>query len=292
MKSGPAYIPMEKYSPAKKHLGQHFLYDKRILAKIVKACDLVQDEKILEVGPGRGHLTGFLAQTGADITAVEIDTDLYNGPLQKFHTTANVNVLFGDVRDIELEDFFPGPFRYKFVANLPYNSATNILRYVICRKVRPSKAVVMLQKEVAQNIVAKTGKMGILATLFQTFGTAKLLFTVPPSSFRPKPKVTSAVISLDCFKEALISMDMMDDYFKFIIAGFSTPRKQLHNSLSNGLKTSATFAKEILTNCGVVHTRRPSSLEVSEWISIFNYLKTCGSDDIKCFFSSAQNDNP
>ena len=102
MKSGPSYIPMEKYSPAKKHLGQHFLYDKRVLAKIVKACDLVQDEKILEVGPGRGHLTDFLAQTGADITAVEIDTDLYNGPLKKFLTVTNVNVLFGDVRDIEL----------------------------------------------------------------------------------------------------------------------------------------------------------------------------------------------
>ena len=130
---------MEKYSPAKKHLGQHFLYDKRILAKIVKACDLVQDEKVLEVGPGRGHLTDFLAETGADITAVEIDTDLYNGPLQKFHTSTNVNVLFGDVRDIELEDFFPVPFRYKFVANLPYNSDTNILRLSLIHISEPTR---------------------------------------------------------------------------------------------------------------------------------------------------------
>ena len=281
---------MEKASIAKKHLGQHFLYDQRVLRRIVNACDLNQQDSVLEVGPGRGHLTGFLAETGANVTAVEIDPDLFNGPLQGFNAYPNVDVRLGDVRDMELGQLFQSPFSYKFVANLPYNSGTNILRYVICRRIRPSRAVVMLQKEVAQNIISGSGRRGILAVLFQTFATGRLLFTVPPSAFRPKPKVTSAVISLDCLREDLIPEDMLENYFKVIIAGFSTPRKQLHNSLSNGLHTDSSLVVDILEDCQIDHTRRPSSLEVSEWITIFNYLTQCALKDINLFFSDEPND--
>ncbi len=283
---------MEKASIAKKHLGQHFLYDQRVLRRIVKACDLNRQDSVLEVGPGRGHLTGFLAETGANVTAVEIDPDLFNGPLQGFKTSPNVDVRLGDVRDMDLGQLFKSPFSYKFVANLPYNSGTNILRYVICRRNRPSKAVVMLQKEVAQNIISGPGKRGISGVLFQTFATGKLLFTVPPSAFRPKPKVTSAAIALDCLREDLIPEDMLESYFKVIIAGFSTPRKQLHNSLSNGLNADTSLVLEILDGCQIDHTRRPSSLEVSEWIRIFKYLTQSDVKDINLFFSAGRNDQP
>ena len=283
---------MSKSPVAKKHLGQHFLYDQRVLKKIVRACALTNRDRVLEVGPGRGHLTKLLAESGANVTAVEIDPDLYNGPLKVFETIENVDVLLGDVRDVNLEEVFKSAFSYKFVANLPYNSATNILRYVICRKIRPSKIVVMLQKEVAQNIVSVSGKRGILSVLVQTFAKGKLLFTVPPSAFRPRPKVTSAVISLDCLKQDLLSEELVEDYFRVIIAGFSAPRKQLHNSLGNGLNIESPLAIEILRLCQIDHTRRPSTLEISEWLTIFDFLRKSQSEAIRPFFPGAYSDAP
>ena len=97
---------MAKFSPAKKSLGQHFLYDQRVLNKIVRACELTGEERVLEVGPGRGHLTKLLAESGAHVTAVEVDPDLYNGPLKIFESIKNVDVLLGDARAIDLDYIF------------------------------------------------------------------------------------------------------------------------------------------------------------------------------------------
>jgi len=264
------------FNPAKKSLGQHFLKDATILTKIIDVADLSETDQVLEIGPGRGALTKRLLQKSARVTAIELDKDLIDGPLNELFGDPNFQLIEGDAREVNIEEVFSESPRFKLVANLPYNAGTNILRKLLFSKMSPTFTVVMLQREVARNITADSGHLNILGVLFQTYYTTRYHFNVQPRSFSPQPKVVSGVISLKRNCTPLLPPSSAGDFFKFLTTGFSAPRKQLHNSLSLGLGISIQRVKDICYQLDLDTELRPSYIEVNEWVSLYEAFSESG----------------
>ena len=264
---------MSKYPRPKKRYGQNFLHDKRIIYRIVNAANVSPQDSVLEIGPGRGHLTEALASKGANVVAIEADKDLTDGPLRRFDNMERVRIIQADAAEFPIEEIYAIPRSYKLVANLPFNVGSHILRNLICSENRPSVAVVMLQKEVAKNVAATSGRMGLLSVIIQTYSKAKVVFSVPASAFTPTPKVSASVLLLETYREPLIKTHEYLEFFKFAAAGFASPRKQIHNSFATGLSVSLATSKNLLTNCGIDYSRRPGTLSVPEWIELFNHYR-------------------
>ena len=163
---------------------------------------------------------------------------------------------------------FEGGNAYRVVANLPYYAGTPIVRSFLERERRPASMTVMLQREVARDMCAKPGKMSLLSLAVQIYAEPRSLFTVPPSAFRPPPKVHSTVIQLMPFDEPLVSDADVLDLFKLARSAFVGRRKQLHNSLSNGLAMPTDEIKEMTSRAGVDSERRPATLGIDEWLSL------------------------
>ena len=256
-------------NPAKKSLGQHFLHDGTVLRKIVAAAKVNENDHILEIGPGKGHLTKRLLLEGCFVTAIELDHDLIIGPLKDIASNPKLEIVEGDARKVDLRNFIASTTRYKLVANLPYNAGTNILRNILLSDLPPQLSVVMLQKEVARNITATQGKSNILSSFFQAYYHTNFHFNVQPRSFSPQPKVVSGVISLERKESPLLPKCLQHDYFMFLTCGFAAPRKQLHNSLSQGLRISIPEVKDVSSQLGLNSELRPAALSVEEWVAVF-----------------------
>ena len=270
---GGGFQDMSKYPRPKKRYGQNFLHDKRIINRIVNAANISPRDSVLEVGPGRGHLTDVLVSRGANVVAIETDRDLIDGPLRRFDNMKHVEIIQADATEFPIGQIYTNPRSYKLVANLPFNVGSNILRSLICSENRPSVAVVMLQKEVAGNVAAASGRMGLLSVIIQTYSKAKVVFSVPASAFTPTPKVSASVLLLETYREPLIKVQEYREFFEFVAAGFSSPRKQIHNSFAIGLSVSMATSKTLLNDCDIDYSRRPGTLSVQEWIDLFNYFK-------------------
>ena len=254
---------------AKKSLGQHFLHDGNVLRKIVNAAKVDENDHILEIGPGKGHLTKKLLLKGCSVTAIELDHDLVIGPLTDIASNPKLEIVEGDARTVDLKNYIANTTQFKLVANLPYNAGTNILRSMLLSDVPPQLSVVMLQKEVARNITATRGKSNILSSFFQAYYHTNFHFNVQPRSFTPQPKVMSGVISLERKESPLLPKCLHHDYFLFLTCGFAAPRKQLHNSLSQGLKISIPEVKDVSSQLGLNSELRPAALSVEEWVAVF-----------------------
>ena len=265
-------IFMNKHHPTKA-LGQHFLHDVAIVRRIVKSAKFNPGERVLEIGPGKGHLTQGLLDSGAIVKAVEIDKRLVDGPLKKFMEVPDVTVIHEDASKRCGFDFYREDENYGLIANLPYNVGTKILRNFLSGPNPPVYSVVMLQREVARNIVPLEGKATILSSFLGAFVSGKFLFTVKPHSFRPKPKVTSAVIRLNKLEEPFVLFEESEFYFQFVAAVFRSPRKQIHNSLSMGLEIDSTATRELLDKNGIEPMRRPGTLSLLEFQSLFEGAK-------------------
>lgn len=258
------------FNPAKKSLGQHFLKDVTILNRIIDVADIKDTDHVLEIGPGKGALTKRLLEKSLDVTAIELDKDLIAGPLNTLTENPNFNLIEGDAREVNLEDIFSDSVHFKVVANLPYNAGTNILRRLLFSNMYPTCTVVMLQKEVARNITADSGRLSILGVLFQSFYKTRYHFNVQPRSFSPQPKVVSGVISLKRRCIPYLPDTSAEFFFEFLTNGFTAPRKQLHNSLSQGLGISIQKVKHICYQLDLDTELRPASIKVKEWVSLFH----------------------
>lgn len=254
-------------SRAKKRFGQHFLSDANILRRIVDAAELLPGETVLEIGPGRGALTAEIARRGHRVVAVEIDRDLTGGLGARFAGEPNVAIVEGDVLAFAPEDLLrrggAAP-PYAVVANLPYNIAAAVLRRLLEAEVPPRRMVAMVQREVADAIVARPGDMSLLSVAVQAYGEARIVLRVPPGAFAPPPKVQSAVVRIDVASVARVSVPL-DRFFSIVRAGFGNTRKQLRNSLAIGLAIPPAAAEEMLERAGIDPTRRAQTLTVEEW---------------------------
>ena len=251
---------------AKKSLGQNFLINPGVLDKIVKAAELDKDDTVIEIGPGTGVLTEKLVEkvrsTGSGqagrVIAIEKDARLIAQLKEKFKNT-NVDIVEGDILKID-----PTPLLrycatgYKLIGNIPYYITSHLLKTVFEKWPAPKLIVLMVQKEVAQRIMAKPPHMNLLALSVQFFAKPKIISYVSLGSFRPTPKVNSAIIKLTPIRSDL---ELADRFFKLIKTAFAGKRKQLKN----------TVGKEILENTGIRPELRPEELSLEDWLRIVNF---------------------
>ena len=266
--------PSVRSSRPRKSLGQHFLHDSRVVQRIVDAAELNADDTLIEIGPGRGALTRRLVRMAGRVIAVELDPDLSEELPHRLDHPSNLECVMGDAREIELYSLVAATFgdaapRYKVVGNLPYYAASPIIRRTLESKAPPALALFMVQKEVAESMTAKPGSMGLLSVATQFYAEARTVCTVPPSAFRPVPKVRSAVVRLDIRGAPAISVESREEFFKVVRAGFSAPRKQLHNSISHGLGIKSSLGSAILERAAIDGRRRPATLDLAEWGDLY-----------------------
>lgn len=261
---------------ASKGLGQHFLVDADVLQKIVAAAELERNDTVLEVGPGLGILTAELTQKAGRVIAVEIDSKLASILTGSMSGISNLNVVNADILDLEPGDIEGISRGYKVVANLPYYVASHILRRFLEASVKPHLMVVMVQKEVGESITAVPGNMSLLSVSVQVYGKASIVDYVPAAYFHPRPRVDSAIVRIDVYPEPAINTEDIDGFFNVVKAGFATPRKQLRNSLSLGLQLTTAETGEILEQAGISPQRRPQTLSLQEWASVYREASARG----------------
>ena len=269
-------------SRPRKSLGQHFLHDSRVVQRIVDAAELSADDTVVEIGPGRGVLTRRLVQLSGRVIAVELDAQLCHELPARLDYPDNLQCVNADAREVELPTLakIPSPSGggsgwgcspsvYKVVGNLPYYAANPIIRRTLESGAPPSLALFMVQREVAESMTASPGGMSLLSVATQFYAKARMVCSVPPSAFRPAPKVRSAVVRLDIRREPAVSVDSREGFFEVVRAGFSAPRKQLHNSLSHGLGIKTSLGSAVLERAGIDGRRRPATLHLQEWGDIY-----------------------
>ena len=266
---------------AKKSMGQHFLTDRKVLTKIADAAGLGPDDLVVEVGPGLGTLTKVLAGRAGRVIAVELDSALVSFLRQELSQLSNVAIVRGNILDLEPDELLAryqtaqstdggSPAKYKVVANLPYYIAAPVIRHFLEASHKPDIMVVMVQKEVGESIVAKPGAMGLLSLGVQVYGKPSIVAKVPASGFYPQPKVDSVVVAISVYREPVTAEP--ERFFSTARAGFSAPRKQLHNALSHSLGLPSSQVKEALERVGVDGRRRAGTLTLEEWDSLWRVL--------------------
>ncbi len=253
----------------RKSLGQHFLHDSRVIARIVDALELTDADVVVEIGPGRGVLTRRLLERADRVVAVELDTALSAELAQRLDFPANLSCVEADGRIADYPVLAAPSPNYKVAGNLPYYAANPIVRRVLESNPAPRSAVVMVQKEVADGMTAAPGKMGLLSVATQFYAEARLVCNVPPRAFRPEPKVTSAVVRLELRANPLMAVNDVGEFFALVRAGFSAPRKQLRNSLSHGLGVPGSEGGSILEHAGIDGRRRAETLNLDEWGGLY-----------------------
>lgn len=260
---------------ADKSLGQNFLQDPSALEKIVRAAEIQEDDCVLEIGPGLGSLTRYLAVSSRIVAAVELDPDLLT-PLQAVLAPyPNVRVVHGDILDLAIADLVDQP-GYIVAANIPYNITSAIIRHLLESDPKPRRIVLTIQKEVAERICAAPGDLSLLALSVQVYGKPSIAARIPAGSFHPVPNVDSAVLRIDIHPQPLIPEKMLPVFFKLIKAGFSQKRKTLRNSLSSGLHIKPADAEALLQSAGIDPMRRAETLSIEEWKVVSGKWKVGG----------------
>ena len=245
----------------KKLLGQHWLKDPEILADIAEAAELTGDDVVLEIGPGLGTLTSRLLARANSVTAVEFDADLARKLPGQF-PGKKLAVVNQDILQFDLNQL---PKNYKVVANVPYYITSKIVEKLMTAGNKPSIAVLLVQKEVAERIAAEAGNMSILSVSVQIFAEAELDIEVPRQFFTPPPKVDSQVVILRTRNNPLIAPEDQKDFFRIVKAGFSAKRKKLRSSLSGGLGIDKSAVEELLKNAGISPDARAEDLAIEDW---------------------------
>ena len=256
---------------ARKGLGQHFLVDQEVLKAIVSAAEVTPDDIIVEVGPGLGILTRELAQRAGRVIAIELDDKLAALLKRTLASFNNVTIINEDVLKIEPKDLLKEQ-DYKVVANLPYYITSPVLRHFLEARAKPQTMIVMVQKEVAEAIAAKPGDMSLLSVSVQFYAKPEIIRSVPAKSFYPAPEVDSAILRLDLYSQPAVAVDE-GGFFNLVRAGFAAPRKQLVNSLAQGLGRAKTEVLPLLEEAGIASQRRAETLSLEEWARLWRLFE-------------------
>lgn len=251
-----------------KSLGQHWLRDRDTLSHIADCAELDSNDTVLEIGPGLGTLTSELLRRSKKVVAVEFDSELARKLPAQFPGT-NLEVIQSDILRFDLSVM---PAGYKVVANVPYYITSKIVHMLMTDANRPSVAVLLVQKEVAERLAAKPGDMSILAVSAQVFADVTLGDKVPAVLFTPPPKVDSQVVILKT-RQSPFFVDINEtDFFRIVKAGFSAKRKKLRSSLSGGLKLPKPTIETILDKAGISPDVRAETLSLDDWARLTRVL--------------------
>ena len=269
----------------KKSFGQNFLTDTNILQKIVDTAEIDKNVNVIEIGPGIGALTEFLAENAAEVMAFEIDDRLVPILEDTLRDHENVNVINEDVLKADLQtrvkEFKNPELPIKVVANLPYYITTPILMHLIESKIPFAEFVVMMQKEVADRISAEpnTQAYGSLSIAVQYYLTAKVAFVVPRTVFVPAPNVDSAILKMTRRKQPLVEVKDEDFFFRVSKASFVHRRKTLWNNLTSHFGKSEEVKNKLeqaLENAAIKPSIRGEALSISDFARLSDALREAG----------------
>lgn len=255
-------------------LGQRFLVDRGVLRAIVEAAELSASDEVLEVGPGPGVLTAELAARAGSVTAVEVDERMVAVLRDTLGARDNVRIVRADALEVDLFALGARP-PTRIVANLPYQITTPLLERFIGDDRRPPLVVVLVQEEVARRIVATPAsakERGFLSVFVQSFATAKIVRRVPPSAFRPAPKVSSAVVALHTRERPAFAPLEREAFLRLVSDVFRHRRKQLRGALGHEAGITPERAVEALRAVGIAPTRRAEELSLEEWVALARSL--------------------
>jgi 16S rRNA (adenine1518-N6/adenine1519-N6)-dimethyltransferase len=259
---------------AQKGFGQNFLTDRFALGAILEAAALEPSDQVLEVGPGLGVLTRALAERAGRVVAVEIDRGMVAALGELLADCPNVEIVEGDALHVDPVPLV-GAAPYKVVANLPYYITSALLRHFFEAARPPTRLVVMLQREVAERIVAKAGDLSLLAVSVQYYGQPAIVGRIPASAFFPAPKVDSAILRVDVRDRPAVDVEP-GPFFKVVSAGFAMPRKQLHNALPQKIWMAPGAAEDALRAAAIDPARRAQTLTLEEWAALTRELQRRG----------------
>ena len=270
-----------------KKCGQNFLIDTSVLERIIKAAQISTEDCVLEIGPGIGTMTQYLAETAGKVVAVEIDKALIPILEETLGPYENVTVLQGDILKVnigELAEKYHKGKPLKVVANLPYYITTPIIMGLFEKKVPLDSITVMVQKEVAERMRAKPGTKdyGALSLAVQYYAVPQIVANVPPNCFMPRPAVGSAVVKLTCFEKPPVEVKSERFLFALIRAAFNQRRKMLINALTGagGIDVTKDRITEALEKLGIQETIRGEKLSLAEFAGLADMLYN-GSGEIR-----------
>jgi 16S rRNA (adenine1518-N6/adenine1519-N6)-dimethyltransferase len=256
-------------------LGQHFLKDQVAINSIIEAGKIEEGETILEIGPGRGILTSKLIESGARVVAVEKDQKLFDFLNAKFNQEIQDHKLIlykKDILDFEPKKEGLAEKEYKLIANIPYYITGQIIRQALSSWPTPKKVVLLLQKEVAERIIARNRKESLLSISVKIFGKPKIVKIVKAGAFNPPPKVDSAILTIEeISKDVFSDKKSLDLFFDIVKAGFAHKRKFLYSNLKDVLKEP----EKNLNKCNISPKIRAEDLKLEEWVCLTKeYLKS------------------
>jgi 16S rRNA (adenine1518-N6/adenine1519-N6)-dimethyltransferase len=255
---------------ARKSYSQNHLADGEVLERIIETADLHPGERIVEVGPGVGILTAQLLAGGVDVTAVEYDQRLAEHLRERFADEPRLRLVEDDFLDVEIAAVASDP--WALVANVPYHITSPILHHVLGVEPRPTRFVLMVQKEVAERIASPPGGMSYLSVFVQYHADVEVAFSVPSAAFEPAPAVDSAIL-VGRTRPRRLAQDEEDELWRLAQACFRERRKMIHNVLARqlpGLDRGRVDAA--LEACAIAPDRRPQTLSIDEWLSLRAHL--------------------
>ena len=265
---------------AKKSLGQNFLVDGNVIARIVREFDPRADETVIEIGAGRGALTAQLIERAGRLVAIEFDRDLAPLLKEKFAARSNFSLIEADALTVDFCASIAPANRARVVANLPYNISTAILTRLIEHRACIAEMLLMLQREVVERITARAGdgERGFLSVLVEAYCEAEKIFDVAPGAFRPVPKVWSTIVHLRV--RSHIAVDVRDEgvLWKLVSAGFAQRRKTVFNNLRNASDVLRQQIEReggtmrVLERSAIAPQRRAETLTLEEWARLTNIV--------------------
>ena len=250
-----------------KHLGQNFLIDETALKRVVEEAEVVPQDTVLEIGPGLGSLTRYLAIQARQVVAVELDADLLAPLRLVLAPYSNVSIVEGDILALDPARLSLEP-GYLVVANIPYYITSALIRHLLEARLMPRRLVLTVQREVANRICAQPGDLSLLALSVQVYGQPKIVAQIPSGAFYPVPKIDSTVVRVDIYPQPAVQAEQLKTFFRLAKAGFSQKRKTLRNALSAGLAWPAIQAEDLLSKAGVDPKRRAETLSIQEWATL------------------------
>jgi len=258
---------------AKKSFGQHWLRSKKALQQIIAAGDIHTTDIILEIGPGQGILTERLLKLAGQVIAVEKDKKLISFLKEKFATEIKQGKL--DLIEGDILKFDPKVLKrkYKIIANIPYYITGAILKKFLTSENQPTRMVILVQKEVAEQIVAAKGKESLLSISVKFYGEPKIIAKVPRGAFTPPPKVNSTILAIvDISKKSFKKAGVKEkDFFKVIKAGFAHKRKLLTSNLAVLAEKEKVLSA--LKSCKIKENSRAEDLSLADWLCLAAYLR-------------------
>ena len=259
------------FPPTLKRLGQHFLADGRVLRRIADALELTGEETVVEIGPGRGALTDLLAERARRLVAIELDRALAEMLRARYAGRPHVEIVERDVLETDLAALAGGP--YVLAGNVPYYITTPILFHALTPPA-PRRAVYLVQREVADRIVAGAGTdaYGALSVNVQASAEARVLFNVPAGAFRPPPKVESAVVRVERLAVPLAGAAEVEPLRRLVQAAFGLRRKQMRRVLRTVRGLDAEAAEAVLAAAGVAPDARPETLAPADFVRLLRVL--------------------